>query len=230
MNEETLIAHYPRLFHMAHDGAWPSLEAHGLMSVEALVDQYGVKEPVRTQLLARHRPESVPIEADGLPGAVVRDQKPMSNSALNKCLQAGITPEQWYAYLNSYSFFWLHPNRVWRLINGDAYRGSHQTVLTIETASLVEKYRDTIRLSPINSGSTLFNPQPRSFETFMTIENFPFEQRKKGRPLENVVSELVVKHSVPDLKEHVLAVHRVKSGRPIEQIWASPRATADDHP
>ncbi len=230
MTEQELVATYPRLWHMAHDGAWPAIRAQGLMSAAALLEAYGIDSSKREILLRSRRPESVPLACDGLPGAVLRDQKPMSNGALKGCLQDGLTPIEWYELLNSRSFFWLSRDRIWRLLRARAYRSQPQTVLTVDTRALVAAHRERIWLSPINSGSTLFKPQPRGVATFMRVADFPFSERAISRPPENNVVELVVEHSVPDMADHVLAVHRVRDDQIVGEIWRSNRAGQDDHP
>lgn len=230
MTEDELVQRYPRLYHMAHDGAWGAIRERGLMSADALLDVYGVTGNRRHELGSCRRPESVPLKANGLPVAVLRDQKPMKDSALAKCLRDGLTPQQWYELLNSRSFFWLSKSRIWTLLKAKAYRDVPQTVLTIDSAKLVAAHRDNIWLSPINSGSTLFNPVPRGLDTFKRITDFPFGQRAKSRPLENNVVELVVDHSVPEVADFVLAVHTVQNKDILGEIWKSPHASADDHP
>jgi hypothetical protein len=160
----------------------------------------------------------------------VRDQKPIHEPRLAKCLEDGLTPEDWYEILNSYSFFWLSRERVHRLLNAVAYRNLRQTVLTLDTRSLLSAHRDRVRLSPINSGATLFRPMPRGLGTFKTIADFPFAERAKTRATANNVVELLVEHSVPDVRDHVLAVHELKGAQILGEIWRSPTATADDHP
>ncbi|MBB3978048.1 hypothetical protein GGQ64_003262 [Rhizobium azooxidifex] len=229
MTEEELVTAYPRLYHMAHDGAWPAIKQHGLMSASALLDLYGVDGERRFTLESQRRPESVELQRQGLLGAVIRDQKPMRDHLLARCLQDGLTPQEWYQTLNSRSFFWLSSERIWRLLRARAYREQPQTVLTIDTIGLVASHRERIWLTPINSGSTLFNPQPRGNETFRRIADFPFQERSRRRKEDNVV-ELVVDHSVPDVAAHVLAVHRVQDDRIVEEIWRNERATATDRP
>jgi hypothetical protein len=51
-----------------------------------------------------------------------------------------------------------------------------------------------------------------------------------GRTLDAAVVELVVDHSVPDVADHVLAVHSVRNQDILEEIWRSPKASDDDHP
>ena len=57
MTQEELVALYPRLWHMAHEGSWPSIRDRGLMSVSAMLDEYNVpdKERSRTQVHASAR-------------------------------------------------------------------------------------------------------------------------------------------------------------------------------
>jgi hypothetical protein len=225
-----LVQYYPRLYHMAHQGGWPSIRDHGLMSASALLDAYCLSGPERAALESSHRPESVHLVREGLPGAVLRDQKPMSDSALEGCLQHGLLPKDWYEILNAKSFFWLSSGRIWRLLQARAYRGHPQTVLTLSTEGIVKDYKDRILLSPINSGSTLFNPQPRGEDTFKKIEDFRFSDRAKTRALENNVVELVIDHSVPDIAKYVVAVHEVLGDTITDVIWRSPDASDDDRP
>lgn len=230
MTEDELVGRYPRLWHMAHDGAWPAIRDHGLLSASALLDAYGVDGARRHQLGSCRRPDSVSLEAVGLPPAVLRDQKPMSDSTLAKCLQDGLTPRDWYELLNSRSFFWLSRQRVWRLLKARAYRDVPQTVMTIDTAGLVAAHRHRIWLSPINSGFSMMNAAPRGHDTFRRIADFPFAERARTRPVSNNVVELVVDHSVPDLAAHVLAVHAVRNDEVLGVIWQSPSALPTDSP
>ena len=134
MNERDLLAHFPRIWHMAEDGSWKFIRRHGLLSTSALLDLYAVDRDRRFALESQRRPESVPISAKGLPKVVIRDQKPMTKSALEKCLHGGITPEEWFRLLNERVFFWLSRERLRRLLNARAYRGRPQIVLTVDTA------------------------------------------------------------------------------------------------
>lgn len=230
MNEQDLIEKYPRLWHMAHEGSWPAIRDRGLMSATALLNAYGVDGERRFALESSRRPESVVLEFDGMPAAVVRDQKPMTDDKLKACLQDGLTPKQWYEILNSHTFFWLSRERIWTLLQARAYRGLVQTVLTVDTAGVVGAHRDRIKLSPINSGATLFAPQPRGLDTFKRIADFPFEERSKTRRLENNVVELLVEEMVPDMAAHALAVHTVRGDEILEEVWRSPRANDNDRP
>lgn len=215
---------------MAHDGGWPAIRDYGLKSASALLDDYKVTGVRRRELESMRRPESVPLQAAGLPGAVIRDQIPMTEAKLAACLQDGLTTKDWYELLNSRTFFWLSQSRIWKLLRARAYRDLKQTVLTVDTAGIVAAHRKKIWLSSLNSGATLFKAQPRGRGTFRRIADFPFDARSKTRSLENNVIELLVEEAVPDIAKHVLAVHSVQGDQILKEIWRSPRATDEDHP
>lgn len=230
MDVQNLVATYPRLWHMAHDGAWTAIREQGLLSVEAILDLYGVVGADRKRLFEQRRPVSLPVAARGLPGAVLRDQKPMSDGALLKCLVGGMTPSDWYRHLNGKTYLWLSNDRIWKLLRARAYRNLPQTVLTIDTAAFVAAYEPRIWLSPMNSGSTLYSPLERGPDTFKRIADFPFAERAKTRKPDGNVIELLVDHSIPDVADFVLAVHRVCDDEVLEEIWRSPDADDGDRP
>ncbi|MFK4258375.1 DUF7002 family protein [Agrobacterium tumefaciens] len=229
METELLVRTYPRLFHMAEDGAFPSILENGLLSATALLDLYEITGKERIAIESRRRPESVTISKVGLPDAVIRDNKPMTDGALVKCLQDGLVPEKWYRILNSKTFFWLHKKRLWRLLLAEAYRDFAQTILTIDTASIVSAHQDRILLSPINSGSTIMNPRPRGNGTFLPISQYPYADRRKSRTVENALVELTVDYGVPDIKHHLISAHRFANGT-LTELWRRPGSAPDDGP
>ena len=203
---------------MAEPESWPAIRDHGLLSTSALLSRYGIRDDARAAIEAQHRPECVTIGGTGLPNAVVRDQKPMSDGALSKCLEDGLAPVDWYRMLNARTFFWLSRDRLRRLLNARAYRDRPQTVLTLETRSLVKVHASRTELSAINSGSTLFNAVPRGTRTLQAIDDYDYELWRKKRGAKDAVVELVVRDSVPDVKDHVVAVHDFASGK-FSEIW-----------
>lgn len=230
MTAEELIKKHPRLWHMAQDGSWPSIAEHGLLSTSALLDLYEITGEQREALERRHRPQSVLIARPGLPGAVVRDQKPMREVALSDCLDDGLTPTDWYLALNQRVFFWPSRERLRGLLGAQAYRGDVQTVLTLDTRSIVEAYGGVIQLSPINSGATIMKVARRGSQTFAPIAEFPLEPIRRRPGHRQAVAEVVVPDRVAPIEEHVLAVHRVKAEDVIEELWRSSRALPDDGP
>jgi hypothetical protein len=153
----------------------------------------------------------------------------MTESALSKCLTDGLTPEEWFKILNGRAFFWLSRKRLRRLLGARAYRNRPQTVLTVDTRSLVAAHRDRIELSSLNSGATIYNPQPRGRDTFRPIDDYPFDERRKTRSVEHSVVELVVLGGVPDIADHLIAAHRIHNGKNTE-LWRRAGAAADEGP
>jgi hypothetical protein len=215
---------------MAQDGSWPSIEEHGLLCTSALLDLYAITGDRREALERRHRPQSVAIARAGLPGAVVRDQKPMREASLRDCLDDGLTPADWYLLLNQRVFFWPSRERLRGLLSARAYRADVQTVLTLDTRSIVEAYADVIQLSPINSGATIMSVARRGRQTFAPIADFPLEPHRRRPGYRQAVAEVVVPDRVVPIRDHVLTVHRVQGEKALEELWRSPQAQSDDGP
>lgn len=206
---EELLKDCPRLYHMAEKDSWESIKKYGLMSTSALLDQYEITADKRESIEARHRPGSVSISAAGLPGAVVRDQKPMSDGGLERALRDNLTPTDWYKILNTKVFFWLTEERLWRLLSARAYRKKEHDVLILDSRSLISAHREQIWFCPINSGNTKPYPWPRGVDTFERIAAYPYSHWRKKRKAGERVVELCVDHSVTDIMEHVLEVRRM---------------------
>src|SRR5687768_14367920 len=91
---------FPLLFHMAALGSWPSIQSHGLLSTSSLLDLFEISEASRVTVEAAHRPESIQLSHPKHGVATVRDQIPMSDNGLRRCLADGLTPRDWYQLLN----------------------------------------------------------------------------------------------------------------------------------
>lgn len=216
MKPEEISEHYPQLFHMANGGSWPSIRQHGLLSTHSLIDLYEVSEPLRTEILTQRRDASVELDHNGLDTAVVRDQLPMRVKTLESCL-TDMTLAQWLDTLNSRVFFWLDEPHLETLLGAKEYRDSAHDVLKIDTAELVGRDGPRVRLSPINSGSTLYNPRPRGSQTFLPIADYPFAERRKARG-KNAIIELAVEGGVERIEEVAVRVERRRCGGIIEEV------------
>lgn len=218
MKPEEIAAHYPRLFHMAHIGSWPSIQRHGLLSTQALVELFGIDGPHRREILGARRQASIPLEHPELGTAVVRDQLPLREKTLEKCL-TDMTLAEWLETLNSRVFFWLDEPHLEGLLGAKAYRNDAHDVITVDTAALIAREGDKVRLSPINSGSTLYNPRPRGSETFMPIAEYPFAERRRARGKDAIV-ELAVEDGVGQIEEVAVRAERRRCGGVIEEmLW-----------
>lgn len=121
MDPERLVSRYPALFHMAESGSWESIREHGLLSTTALLDLFEVEGQERLAIESARRPEIVQLEHPEYGVALVRDNKPMQEKALERCLH-GMTPREWYEHLNWRVFFWVEQKRLLKLLGARAYR------------------------------------------------------------------------------------------------------------
>ena len=215
---EEVVADCPTLFHMAERGSWGSIGERGLLSTSALLDLYGVSGAEREAIESMRRSASIPLNATGLPRAVVRDQLPMDDKGLLRCLPGHMAPRDWYELLNSKVFFWLTRDRLHTLTSASTYLDTSHDVIEVDTRSLIEAHRERIWFCPMNSGSTKPYPHPRDESTFLRIADYPYDhwRRKKRKRGERVV-ELAVDHSVPDVRRYVTRVI-VMRGTKVEEI------------
>ena len=214
---EELITECPTLYHMAERGSWSSIKERGLLSTSALLDAYLIRGSERDRIERMHRPRSFRIKSDGLPEAVIRDQMPMSDSGLLRCLPSHLKPSDWYQLLNSKVFFWLTEERLERLTCAEAYRNREHDVLEVDTRSLIESDRERIWLCPINSGATKPFPHPRDESYFARIDDYPYSHWRKKRKKCECAVELAVDYSVPEIARHVRRV-AVRKGRDIASV------------
>lgn len=213
-----LSAQYPRLYHMAEADMWESIRRYGLMSTSALLDFFEVKGVEREAIESQHRPKSIKINHARYGTAIIRDQKPMSDAALERCLR-DMTPRQWYENLNQYVFFWLTHERLLRLLNAVPYRTQKHCVLTLDTALLLEQYVDKVMLTALNSGNTRPYPHPRGSTTFLPLDKYPYQERlKKGRKADAIV-EFAIKSAVPNIADFVVKVEHMTGDTILETIF-----------
>jgi hypothetical protein len=141
--------------------------------------------------LGQHRATNVILPN----GVIIRDQIPMPPKSLAPALQAGLTPSDWYRFLNGFVFLWANRDRVERHLI--AFRKRPQTLLVFDAARLIEERGDELLLSPINSGNAMRRAAPRSYELFVPYR----EWLKKGWPpinghsrsMATVPAEIVIK-------------------------------------
>lgn len=184
---------------MAEDGSWQSIRSHGLLSTTALLDLFEVEGERRYAIESCRRPEKVSIEHPEFGTALIRDNGPMQEASLRRCL-GEMSPREWYETLNRRVFFWVERKRLMRFLCARPYRSLPHIVLEVDTARLLEHHAYQVTLSRINSGATFAtNPATRGTETFRRIADFP----------ENKTAvELAVDYAVRDIAELVVSVSR----------------------
>jgi hypothetical protein len=212
MEADQLSHRFPVLYHMAEDESWQSIRQIGLLSTSALLDRFGIQGDRRFDIESRRRPEIVKIEHPEHGTALIRDNKPMQETALEQCLQ-GMTQREWYESLNRKVFFWVDRERLSRLLGARAYRDRQHLVLEVDTAKLLKRHAKRVSLSPINSGATVFGGSPRGVGTFLRIVDHP-----EKKP----VVELAVDYAVPDAAALTLFVSRWHGTQMLDEVWSRP--------
>jgi len=214
---EDLVATYPLLYHMAEAGSWPSIQQIGLRTTTQLVDDCNVEPAQRQAILEQRRTESFTLHHPVSGSLAIRDQRPLREHNLVEVL-TDLTVIEWLQLLNTHVFFWLHPQRLQKLLRAELYRNSAHDVVIVDTARLLAAHADRIRLTAMNTGATIFPGMPRrGSDTFMSVSDFPFEERRKSRQIKDAVVELAVRDGVADIADFTLRVER-RVGPTIEEI------------
>jgi hypothetical protein len=205
LTPERIAERWPRLFHLAEAGSWPSIRRHGLRSTTALLDLFEVTGARRHEIEARRRPESIAIE-HAIYGTVwIRDNKPVNETVLRRTL-VGMSEPEWYRTLNSRVFFWLSERRLERLRNAPAYRDRPHDLIVVNTAPLLAAHGARVELSALNSGAVHPGADyPRGAGTFRRIADYPWQERRRVAPAEPIV-ELTVPYAVQDIADLVVDV------------------------
>lgn len=201
---------------MATQGSWDSVRQHGLLSTSALLDLFEVEGSARAALESQRRPKSVEINHPILGSATIRDQKPLNEKLLLKCLE-GMGPSDWYRLLNEKVFFWADRERLDRFLCAGAYKQDSHDVLVVDTASLLSSHARRAALCRINSGATYFMaPALRGLDTFQRIGEYPARDAKS----KTTIAEVAIDYSIPDIENHVVTRLQSQCGGPHEVVWS----------
>lgn len=208
MDVYELIRLYPHLYHVAQADSWPYIRSYGLLTTRQLVDACNVSADARADVLDQLRPRSIELSHPAMGRVVIRDQAPLREQFLLECL-TDITVVEWLQILNNRVFFWLHRDKLRRFLGAFNYRARPHDVLVVDTASLLAAHCENVELSAINSGATLYpNAPQRGPDTFKRVEDYPYTERRRGRPLSEAIVELAVPNGVSDMADHVVQVER----------------------
>lgn len=215
LTADALVKNSPLIYHMSAPGSWPSIRKHGLLSTTALLDLFEYEGEARYKIECCQRPDWITLNHLVHENVSIRDQWPLSDSGLRKALPRGMRPACWYKILNNMVFFFPCKERLKRMLM--VYKKYRNTVLVVNTKSLLKTNEQKIYWSPINSGFTKNqNVAYRDRDTFVRLG----EESKsvRGRKRTNVV-EIALEYAVHDLANHVVRVVEIGAGRKSETIW-----------
>lgn len=202
------------VYHLAEAGNWPAIARDGLKPAAQLLHEAAVDAALRQALNTTQRGGHTRLPG----GAEIRDQAPMPARALATCL-VGMTPAQWYAWINDHVFFWFDIERLNR--QRRACEPRPQVVLTFDLRRLAAAHAGSLALTPINSGNARRRPAPRSQASFVPWtqwceEGWVSEAMALGtrpRPRRHAPVELAHRGALPDAMAFVIDTRPLAPGQ-----------------
>ncbi|VTU12862.1 hypothetical protein SRS16CHR_00101 [Variovorax sp. SRS16] len=192
------------VYHLLDAENLASVRKLGLLSTRRLVEASGDANP---QTLRRHRAKGERLAS----GAKIRDQRPMPPLALARALGSGLVPEDWYALLNAKVFFWLDVERLNR--QRAACGSSPQVALVMDARRMLDDYKASAFVSPINTGNAMRAPARRNLTTFVPYERWRVDawqheviEGQPARPRTHRPVELTIDEAIPNAMSYVLEV------------------------
>lgn len=202
-----LASRYPHLFHITTPGAWESIRKHGLLSTSRILDLFEVENSYRYVLESKRREKEVPLYHSQHGSLILNDHQPLSESALLKCLDDGLLPENWLNILNARVFFWPTEEHLQQHLNARFNRNRSREIIVIDAFKLAKDYAANMELSPINSGSTIRKPARRSLKTFTPLLQYPFEEWRKLRGQQDNIREVTVRGAILNIEKYVIKTY-----------------------
>jgi hypothetical protein len=209
MLPEDLANKHPRLYHITRPNVVPSIRKHGLLTTRALLDLFEVASSEREMIETRRRPLSVSIRHPSHGEAIITDNAPLSEAALLKCLDDGLTPADWMRLLNSRVFFWPDEAEVKNHLRASARKSEPRTVLVIDTLPLVRAHHARVELAAINTGSTIRKPARRGMATFAPAHRYSYGEWQQLRGKRDRIKEVTVLDGVPDITRYIVDTYDV---------------------
>ncbi|MBB3900150.1 DUF7002 family protein [Roseococcus suduntuyensis] len=208
MTAVELVTRHPRLYHLTTPGAWEVIRTHGLLSTEALLRAAGLDEAEVQARIRQRRPAREVLDPTPIGRVVLNDNKPIQLAKLSRCLEDGLTPEDWLAELNRRVFFWVDAARMKGLGEAAINRTDPRELLVLDTASVVADCGARMQVSPINTGATLHQPARRGRTTFtplgaMSYAEWRLQRRDRKASPDNIV-EVTVLGAVPNVERHLI--------------------------
>lgn len=174
MNLDRFINLRPYLYHLTDARNVENIIQSGrILSATRIVEMSG-REDGEAFLRTRRRRHEV-VSVDGV-NYFIRDQNPISPTALAKCLTGGWNCGDYVEHLNQRVFMWPTLDRLWR--HYKRYEREGPCIFRFLTATLLEVNRNA-EFSRLNSGATRANyhlggvPPERGPETFLPAGQYP---------------------------------------------------------
>jgi hypothetical protein len=208
MKDERLLSTHPLVFHVTTRRNWLGIKKRGLLSTAVLLDLFDVNGPLRNAILRNHRPRSRDLEHAQHGTAKIRDQESLNPKKLASCL-LDMSMEQWFELLNQMVFFFPTKEQAEKFLRLPKYVIDEQIVISIPMRALISRHRHKIRLSAINSGATLYDPQKRGSGTFQDIDAFHLSRK---------IREVTVIDGVPGVASIAERIEVFRNGQALETL------------
>lgn len=195
MTAEEFIARYPVLYHRSPSVNAAGISRHGLLSVTALLQLYAVGAK-RAAAIERDRAKvgilvKPPNEHPDWPPILIGDQHQINPAQMAAALD-GVTPEEWRKELNARVFFWPTVERL--AVHQKAYAAMPSVLYEIDSAKLLTRHGERLRVARINTGFFRRTPAMRSRATYQRLADFRHDAK-------NRIAEVSVLDGVPDFAE-----------------------------
>lgn len=194
---------------MTDPASLPGILRHGLLPTSALLSLFEVPDAERPAIERKRRPGSVTLAHPVHGRAVITDNLPLSEAALEACLDDGLAPADWLALLNGRVFFWPDREGLGRLLGARLNRGRERSVLVFDTLGLARAHGERMELAAINTGSTIRRPARRGRSTFTPLRRHDYEAWQRLRGGRDRIREVTVVGGVSPIAEHLVGQHRV---------------------
>ena len=197
-----------RIYHLADERNWNSIQENGLLSAAQLLERTGLKSWIRC-----HRTENIQLPNN----LIIRDQRPMPPAALARCLTHDMTPADWYGLLNSRVFFWTELERLNRQRLACT---TPQHIMTIDASKLLTHHASRAAVTPFNTGNARRTPARRGIASFVPYNTWvssgwaseSLALGTKTRPLSHKPVELTITDAVANIFDFVIDLHRLEPG------------------
>ncbi|RFU48962.1 DUF7002 family protein [Paraburkholderia sp. DHOC27] len=205
MSPEDIAARHPFLYHITRPQALPGIEKQGLLSTSRLLTLFEVPDARREEIETTRRPQNVILTHPKHGEATLTDNIPLSEAALEKCLEDGLQPADWLRMLNRRVFFWADEEALANHLGARAARSEKRVVLVLDTLRLVTAHFERVELSAINTGSTIRRPARRGLTTFTPARRHTYQDWQRLRGGRDKIKEVTVLDAVPDITAYVTA-------------------------
>mgnify|MGYP001800759570 CR=1 FL=1 len=168
---------HPRLYSLAMADAHVGIARHGLLTAQDAADRAGVALPDTP------RPTALKLTLPDGTAIWITDNRPLSFTKLAPVLDDTLTPQDWFAMLNTRVFFW--PAR--------------KTGAGTLTDRLSSGYDSEWQ---VYDTEKLLSPDGRDFQAW---------RRSRGKRSPDVVKEVTVRGSIPDAGGALLSTEPARS-------------------